>query len=114
MHFYDAHLFQNIVVLVSGSQRVGGGSLEPIILKAWSPGAQTIPLMFFSNFSGWSIWCPKKHAVEPWSTAILPLGARSPLKYVLEIRSPRSLGSLVRIFLQAAARRKEDPGQEED
>ena len=29
--------------------------------------------------------------MEPWSTAILSLGARSPLKYVLETRSPRSL-----------------------
>ena len=29
--------------------------------------------------------------MEPWSTTILPLGARSPLKYVLETRSPKSL-----------------------
>ena len=29
--------------------------------------------------------------MEPWSTAILSLGARSPLKNGLETRSPRSL-----------------------
>ena len=26
------------------------GALEPIILKAWSPGAQAIPMAIFSNF----------------------------------------------------------------
>ena len=26
------------------------GALEPIILKAWSPGAQKIPMAIFSNF----------------------------------------------------------------
>ena len=26
------------------------GALEPIILKAWGPGAQTIPMAIFSNF----------------------------------------------------------------
>ena len=66
-------------------------SLEPIILKAWSPGAQTIPMAIFSNFKRLSLWSPEKHTMEPWSTAILSLGARSPLKYALDTRSLRTL-----------------------
>ena len=45
----------------------------------------------FSNFERWGPWSPEKDAMEPWSTAILPLGARCPLKYALETQSPRSL-----------------------
>ena len=35
------------------------GALEPAILKASSPGAQTIPMVLFSNFERLS-------PVEPW------------------------------------------------
>ena len=56
------------------------GSLEPAILNAWSPGAQTIPMMDSLHFKTWNPWSPEKDAMEPWSTAILPLGAQSPLK----------------------------------
>ena len=70
------------------------GALVPIILKAWSPGAQTIPMAILSNFKKKIPWSPEEHAMEPWSAAILPLGARSPLKYALETWSPRSLRGL--------------------
>ena len=51
-----------------------GGALEPTVLS----------ILFLSK-------SPEKYMMEPWSPAILPLGARSPLKYALETRSPRSL-----------------------
>ena len=61
-------------------------------MKAWRPGAQTIPKAIFSNFKRLSLWSPEKHAMEPWSTAILSLGARSPLEYeALDTRSLRTL-----------------------
>ena len=36
------------------------GSLEPIIFKAWSPGAQTVLVVVFLNF--------KIEPLKPWST----------------------------------------------
>ena len=71
------------------------GALEPIILKAWSRGAQTIPMAIFSNFERSSHWSPEMHAMEPWSTAMLSLGAQSPLKYALETRSLRTFRGLM-------------------
>ena len=120
---------------IEASKGGAAGALELIILKAWIPRAQTIPMVVFflyiklktynayylitlptkyftlllkqyhlerkftstkwqhktmvvfSNLKKWSLWIL---ALEPWNTALLPLGARSPFKYVLEIRSPRS------------------------
>ena len=69
----------------------GRGALEPAILKALSPGAQTIPMVVFSKFGRWSPWSPEKNAMQPRSTGILHLGAWGPLKDALETRSPRSL-----------------------
>ena len=78
------------------------GALKPTILKAWSPGAQTIPMVVFSNFERWSPWSPEKDAMEPWSTAILPSGAQSLLRYALETQgafSTCTYGEVSPIFL---------------
>ena len=52
----------------------------------WSTGAQTISIVVFSNLRNGA---PEEHAMEPWSTAILPLGARSGAHQNMPLRSLR-------------------------
>ena len=52
-------------------------------------------MIVFSEFRDGAPGAIEEHAMEPWSTAILPLGAWNPLKYALETRSPRSLSGPV-------------------
>ena len=62
-------------------------SMEP-----WSTnnyhGGELAPTVFSILFLSKS---PENYVMEQWSPAILPLGARSTLKYALETRIPRSL-----------------------
>ena len=74
-----------------------GGSLEPIILKGWSPGAQTIPMAIFSNFKPLEPRRACNGALEHSNFVFLE--AQSPLKYALETRSPRSLRGAQNCFI---------------
>ena len=72
--------------------------LQPMVpwsRSFWQLGAQTIPVVFLTDFKRWSPWELSKVCNGALEHYNLPLGARSPLKYPLGSRGPRSLWSLV-------------------